>query len=74
MAGARQPPLRTYPLQNVDNITKYARAIDTAILVKNGPSYSALGFEEKVSVPLLLPAVQERDLQAQALLQREDAA
>ncbi len=29
---------------NVDHITKYARAIDTAILVKNGPSYSALGF------------------------------
>lgn len=30
--------------KNVDNITKYAKAIDTAILVKNGPSYSALGF------------------------------
>ncbi len=30
--------------KNVDHITKYARAIDTAILVKNGPSYSALGF------------------------------
>lgn len=30
--------------KNVDRITKYARAIDTAILVKNGPSYSALGF------------------------------
>ncbi len=30
--------------KNVDNITKYARAIDTAILVKNGPSYAALGF------------------------------
>ena len=29
---------------NVDNITKYAKAIDTAILVKNGPSYAALGF------------------------------
>ena len=24
--------------KNVDNITKYAKAIDTAILVKNGPS------------------------------------
>ncbi|MCQ2536487.1 MAG: aldehyde dehydrogenase EutE [Lachnospiraceae bacterium] len=30
--------------KNVDRITQYARAIDTAILVKNGPSYSALGF------------------------------
>ncbi len=29
---------------NVDRITKYAKAIDTAILVKNGPSYAALGF------------------------------
>lgn len=30
--------------KNVDRITQYARAIDTAILVKNGPSYAALGF------------------------------
>ncbi|MCD7867922.1 MAG: aldehyde dehydrogenase EutE [Clostridiales bacterium] len=30
--------------KNVDHITKYAKAIDTAILVKNGPSYAALGF------------------------------
>ncbi|MCR4727302.1 MAG: aldehyde dehydrogenase EutE [Lachnospiraceae bacterium] len=30
--------------KNVDRITEYARAIDTAILVKNGPSYAALGF------------------------------
>ncbi len=30
--------------KNVDRITRYAREIDTAILVKNGPSYSALGF------------------------------
>ena len=30
--------------KNVDRITKYARAVDTAILVKNGPSYAALGF------------------------------
>ncbi len=30
--------------KNVDNITEYARALDTAILVKNGPSYAALGF------------------------------
>lgn len=30
--------------KNVDHITTYARAIDTAILVKNGPSYAALGF------------------------------
>ena len=30
--------------KNVDHITTYAKAIDTAILVKNGPSYSAIGF------------------------------
>ncbi|MCR4797926.1 MAG: aldehyde dehydrogenase EutE [Lachnospiraceae bacterium] len=30
--------------KNVDHITEYARALDTAILVKNGPSYAALGF------------------------------
>lgn len=30
--------------KNVDRITKYAKAMDTAILVKNGPSYAALGF------------------------------
>ena len=30
--------------KNVDNITKYAKAIDTAIPVKNAPSYAALGF------------------------------
>ncbi len=30
--------------KNVDNITTYAKAMDTAILVKNAPSYAALGF------------------------------
>ncbi len=30
--------------KNVDHITAYAKAIDTAILVKNAPSYAALGF------------------------------
>ncbi len=30
--------------KNVDNITRYAKALDTAIVVKNGPSYAALGF------------------------------
>jgi len=30
--------------KNVDNITAYAKAMDTAILVKNAPSYAALGF------------------------------
>jgi propionaldehyde dehydrogenase len=30
--------------KNIDNITKYAKAIDTAIVVKNAPSYAALGF------------------------------
>ena len=30
--------------KNVDNITTYAKALDTAILVKNGPSYAALGY------------------------------
>lgn len=30
--------------KNIDNITSYAKALDTAILVKNAPSYAALGF------------------------------
>ncbi len=30
--------------KNVDHMTTYAKALDTAILVKNGPSYAALGF------------------------------
>lgn len=30
--------------KNVDNLTKYGKALDTAIFVKNGPSYAALGF------------------------------
>lgn len=30
--------------KNIDHITKYAKAADTAILVKNAPSYAALGF------------------------------
>lgn len=30
--------------KNVDRITTYAKAVDTAILVKNAPSYAAIGF------------------------------
>ena len=30
--------------KNIDTITRYAKAMDTAILVKNAPSYAALGF------------------------------
>jgi propionaldehyde dehydrogenase len=30
--------------KNIDHITAYAKAADTAILVKNAPSYAALGF------------------------------
>ena len=30
--------------KNVNKLTKYAKAMDTAILVKNAPSYAALGF------------------------------
>lgn len=30
--------------KNIDHITTYAKALDTAILVKNAPSYAALGF------------------------------
>jgi propionaldehyde dehydrogenase len=30
--------------KNIDNLTKFGREIDTAIFVKNGPSYAALGF------------------------------
>ena len=29
---------------NVNNLTKFGKAIDTAIFVKNAPSYAALGF------------------------------
>lgn len=60
--------------KNVDRITKYAKAIDTAILVKNGPSYAALDSEAKASVHLQLPAELVKDLQAQAASQREDVA
>ncbi len=31
--------------RNVDNLTRFAKAVDTAIFVKNAPSYSAIGFE-----------------------------
>lgn len=30
--------------KNVETLTRYAKAMDTAILVKNAPSYAALGF------------------------------
>lgn len=30
--------------KNVDNLTKYARAIQTTILVKNAPSYAGIGY------------------------------
>ncbi len=30
--------------KNVDNLTKFGKAVDTAIFVKNAPSYAALGF------------------------------
>ncbi len=30
--------------KSVDNLTKYGKAVDTAIFVKNAPSYAALGF------------------------------
>lgn len=30
--------------KNVDNLTRFGKAIDTAIFVKNAPSYAALGF------------------------------
>lgn len=30
--------------KNVDTLTRYGKAMDTAILVKNAPSYAALGF------------------------------
>lgn len=60
--------------KNVDNITKYAKAIDTAILVKTVRLMRRSVSEEKGSVHLRSPAGQARDLQAPALLQREDAA
>ena len=64
----------TFIPKNIDNITKYAKAIDTAILVKNGPSYLHLDSVEKATVHLQLQAVQVKDLQVQAPLPREDAA
>lgn len=30
--------------RNVENLTRFGKAIDTAIFVKNAPSYAALGF------------------------------
>ncbi|MDK2799081.1 MAG: propionaldehyde dehydrogenase [Clostridiales bacterium] len=30
--------------KNIDNLTRFGKAVDTAIFVKNGPSYSALGY------------------------------
>jgi propionaldehyde dehydrogenase len=30
--------------KNIDNLTRFAREVDTAIFVKNAPSYAALGF------------------------------
>ena len=30
--------------KNIDNLTRFGKAIDTAIFVKNAPSYAALGF------------------------------
>ena len=29
---------------NINNLTRFGKAIDTAIFVKNAPSYAALGF------------------------------
>lgn len=58
--------------KNVDNITTYAKAIDTAILVKNGPSYAALDSAERATAHLRSQAAQARDSQVQAHLQRED--
>jgi len=33
--------------KNVDRLTAYAKALDTAIIVKNAPSYAALGYESE---------------------------
>lgn len=30
--------------KNIENLTRYGKVLDTAIFVKNGPSYAALGF------------------------------
>ena len=30
--------------KNVDNLTKFARAVETTIFVKNAPSYAGIGF------------------------------
>ena len=65
---------KRHPSRVVDNITKYAKAIDTAILVKNDPSYSALGFGGEGFCTFTIASRTGEDLQVQAPLQREDAA
>jgi propionaldehyde dehydrogenase len=45
--------------RDVHNITKYAKAIQTTILVKNGPSYSGVGFYGEGHVSMTLAATGE---------------
>ena len=60
--------------RNIDNITKYAKAIDTAILVKNAPSYAALGFGGEGYCTFTIASRTGEGLHAQAHSPREDAA
>ena len=60
--------------KNIDNITTYAKAIDTAILVKNAPSYAALGFGGEGFCTFTIATVLEKGLQVQVHLQKEDVA
>ena len=57
--------------KNVDNITKYAKAIDTAILVKNGPSYAALGFGGEGFCTFTIASRTAKALRAPAPLQEK---
>lgn len=46
--------------KNVDNLTKFAKAIQTTIFVKNGPSYAGIGVGGKAIPPLQLLVLQEK--------------
>ena len=37
-------PLRSLYSKNIDNLSRFARAVETTIFVKNAPSYAGIGF------------------------------
>ena len=60
--------------KNIDNITKYAKAIDTAFLLRMHRLMQLWDLAVKATVHLPLQAVQVKALHAQAHSPREDAA